>query len=47
MLNREHLRYTFRSGRFHCRFVDVTDEDNLRLASALMTVYADGLRRRR
>ena len=47
MLNREHLRYTFRGGRFHCRFVDVTDEDNLRLASALMTVYADGLRRRR
>ena len=47
MLNREHLRYTFRSGRFHCRFVDVSDENNLRLASALMTVYAGGLRRRR
>ncbi|MBQ7694885.1 MAG: DUF790 family protein [Lentisphaeria bacterium] len=47
MLNREHLRYTFRSGKFHCRFVDVSDENNLRLASALMTVYADGLHRRR
>ena len=47
MLNREHLRYTFRSGKFHCRFVDVSDENNLRLASALLTVYADGLRRRR
>ena len=47
MLNREHLRYTFRSGRFHCRFADVTDENNLRLASALITVYSSGLRRRR
>lgn len=47
MLNREHLRCTFRSGKFHCRFVDVSDEDNLRLASALITVFADGLRRRR
>ena len=47
MLNREHLRHTFRGGKFHCRFADVADEDNLRLASALMTVYASGLRRRR
>jgi len=47
MLNREHLRFTFRSGRFHCRFADPDDEEKLKLAAALNALYADGLRRRR